>query len=67
MLSKIATVKVGWFENALFETSSTPRGNFRQAWTMKLLRSSSRSRLPRGFKKSGALYVGGQSAPSTHV
>lgn len=41
----------GWFEKAIYETSAKPRGCFKQAWTMRLLRSGSRCRLPRGFFK----------------
>lgn len=67
MPSKIATASVGWFERALFETSPTPRGNFRQAWTMKLMRSATRCRLPRGFGNVGPMFVGGHTTPSTHA
>lgn len=40
-----------WFECALNETSATPKGQFKQAWTMKLMRSGNRCQLPRGFVK----------------
>lgn len=67
MRSKVMTVELCWFEKALFETSAVPCGTFRQAWTMKLLRSNTRSRLPRGFRKGGPFYVGGHVAPSQHA
>ena len=55
----VVRVQLGWLERAAFETSATPKGDFRQAWTMKLARSRRCSRLPRGFVKSRAFFVGG--------
>lgn len=48
----LMNVELNWFQAALFETSPHPKGNFKQAWTMKLMRSGHRCRLPRGFIKS---------------
>lgn len=61
------TVELDCLEKALFETSAVPRGTFRQAWAMKLMRANTRSRLPRGFRKDGPLYVGGHATPSTRA
>lgn len=50
-----------WLQMALFETSLTQKGGFKQAWTMQLMRSGSRCQLPRGFARGSKkpIFVGG--------
>lgn len=67
MCSTKMMVELDWLEKALFETSAAPRGTFRQAWAMKLMRTNTRSRLPRGFRKGSPLYVGGHATPSARA
>lgn len=44
---------------ALGESSVSPKGGFKQAWTMRLLRSGSKCQLPRGFVKGrNSVFVG---------
>jgi len=47
--SGIARIKVSDLEAGLHETSSTPTGNHRTSWIMKLRREPSKCKLPRGF------------------
>lgn len=65
---RVIGVKIDWFERALFETSSTPTGCFKQAWAMKLLRSGHRCQLPRGFVPNGNIpfFVGRDTRPRQH-
>lgn len=58
----IVSISLNWLERAMYETSPTPKGCFKQFWTMKLMRSGSRCQLPRGFVKGRKkpLSVGGK-------
>ena len=58
--SEVVRVRMKWLEMAMYETSATPKGGFKQAWTMKLMRSGSRCQLPRGFIKGRTFFVGGK-------
>jgi len=59
--NQLIRIRLNWFQKALLETSSTPQGGFKQAWTMQLMRSGTRCQLPRGFVKGRKkpIFVGG--------
>lgn len=48
---EIVFKELDWLDRAMFATSVQPSGCFKQAWTMKLMRSGSHCQLPRGFLK----------------
>lgn len=48
-MNEILKVEVNDLKQGLFETSATPKGNYRTFWIMRLRRESGKSRLPRGF------------------
>lgn len=49
----------------VFQGRKEPQGGFKQAWTLKLMRSGSRCELPRGFiKVRNKTFVGGKSGYS---
>lgn len=51
MAKTILRLKVSDLDQGIFETSATPKGNYRTLWIMKLRREKSKCRLPRGFGK----------------
>lgn len=51
MAKTILRLKLSDLDQGIFETSATPKGNYRTLWIMKLRREKSKCRLPRGFGK----------------
>lgn len=65
---RVVGVAPDFFERALYATSATQQGCFKQAWTMNLLRSGHRCQLPRGFMPKGNnhFFVGRDTRPRQH-
>ena len=61
MDTEVVKAKFNPVQLALLDTAASPRGTFKQAWTMTLLRRGHRCQLPRGFVKSQKpAFVGGR-------
>lgn len=51
MAKTILRTKVSDLDQGIYETSATPKGNYRTSWIIKLRREKGTCRLPRGFGK----------------